>query len=59
MTYGQIAYQAYCGFSGGKSLISGAPLPGWDELPRAIRDAWEVAGYAVADANAQVREDCR
>ncbi len=56
MTYGQIAYEAYYAFSGGKSLISGAPLPTWSEQAQAVRDAWEVAGYAVADAAARDRE---
>jgi hypothetical protein len=44
---GQIAYEAYCASTGGKSLISGDQLPGWDGLKPEIRTAWEAAGEAV------------
>lgn len=40
------AYDAYSAQSGGKSLISGAPLPTFDVLTAEIQDAW----YAAADA---------
>jgi hypothetical protein len=43
---GQTAYEAYCKSSGGKSLISGAPLPAWDGLKPEIKTAWEAAGRA-------------
>lgn len=46
-TFGQIAYEGYCAASGGKSLISGAPLPAWDALSTAIQCAWDAAGIAV------------
>lgn len=42
---GRAAYERYMYNSGGKSLASGAELPGWDSLPAPIRDAW----MAVAD----------
>ena len=29
---GQVAYEAYCGKTDWKSLISGAPLPQWEEV---------------------------
>lgn len=44
---GQVAYEAYVGFSGGKSLVSGATLPTWGESKPEIRAAWEAAGEAV------------
>ncbi len=47
-TLGRIAYEAYRAKSGGKSLISGADIPGFDALPEAIKQAWEAAGDAVA-----------
>lgn len=47
ITYGQIAYEAYCAASDGKSLISGAQLPPWSELDDAIKGAWVAAGNAV------------
>ena len=46
-TPGQAAYEAYCTFSQGKSLISGAPLPLWREQAPHIRGAWEAAGRAA------------
>jgi hypothetical protein len=49
-TYGQIAYEAYFESCGGKSLISGAPLPEWPAQSDAIKKAWEAAGDAVAIA---------
>jgi len=48
VSYGQLAYEAYRSSSGGKSLVSGAELPPWDDLPEDIRDAWCDAGHAVA-----------
>lgn len=48
-TYGQVAYQAYCAASDGKSLISGAPLPQWHEQDERIRIAWNLAGSKVCD----------
>jgi hypothetical protein len=48
-TTGQIAYEAYCGFSDNKSLVSGDPLPEWDEQAEKIRQAWDAAGDAVVD----------
>ena len=47
---GQIAYEAYCAKTGGRSLVSGAALPGWYALSISIREAWMVAGHAVAAA---------
>lgn len=37
------AYERYLHSSGGKSLASGAELPGWDALPDAIKAAWRAA----------------
>lgn len=50
MTPGQIAYEGYRKASGGKSLISGQPLPEWDGLTSAIQAAWEASGEAVMKA---------
>lgn len=51
--YGKIAYDAYCGCSHGKSLVSGETLPPWEELSREIRRAWEWAADAVLDAESE------
>lgn len=45
---GQIAYDAYCAAVGGKSAVTGAPLPTWDAQSDAIKAAWEAAGTAVS-----------
>lgn len=49
ISFGKIAYDAYRDKSGGKSLVSGEPIPVWPELPETIRMAWEAAGDAVAE----------
>jgi len=46
-TYGQIAYEGYFESCDGKSLISGAPLPVWDNQVDKIKDAWEAAAQEV------------
>jgi hypothetical protein len=50
MNLGQIAYEGYCKSSGGKSLVSGADLPPWENLSPEIQQAWQCAANAVADA---------
>lgn len=57
--YGQIAYDAYCLESGGKSLISGATLPDWMSLKYPIRAAWVAAAQAVAKTvRSDFTDDC-
>jgi hypothetical protein len=48
ITRGQAAYEAYFNNAGGVSLVSGAELPGWADLPAQIQQAWEAAGEAAA-----------
>ena len=51
---GEIAYEAYKLASDGVSLVSGAPLPEWDEQEPAIRHAWSavedgvIIGFGIA-----------
>ncbi len=47
--FGKLAYEAYCAKTGGKSLVSGAPLPTWDQQAEAIQDAWHAAAVAVLE----------
>lgn len=47
--YGKIAYEAYSRDTKGRSLISGDPLPQWDELSTPIQHAWIAAAFAVMD----------
>lgn len=46
-TTGQVAYEAYAGSTGWKSLVSGAPLPQWEAQAEPIRAAWEAAATAA------------
>lgn len=44
---GQLAYEAYCGHTDWKSLVSGAALPKWADTKPEIQAAWEAAALAV------------
>ena len=44
---GQIAYEAYCTNTGGKSLVTGDDLPPWGELDLALQTAWIAAAREV------------
>ena len=44
---GKINYEAYCAASNGKSLISGADLPNWDDQDEAIKTAWDAGAQAI------------
>ncbi len=44
---GQVAYEAYCQFTNGKSQVTGGPLPQWAELLKEMQQAWEAAARAV------------
>ena len=46
-TYGHVAYNGYRKASNGKSLVTGTPIPPWDGMPEAIRDAWDAAAGEV------------
>lgn len=45
---GKFNYEAYREFSDGKSLVSGEPIPAWDDLPQEIRSAWDWAAVRLA-----------
>ena len=47
---GETAYSGYFVACGGKSLISGADLPSWDEQSEEIRAAWAASADAVRRA---------
>ena len=46
-TLGEVAYQAYCEESAGKSLVSGQDLPRWEGLSSDIQDAWIRAALRI------------
>lgn len=56
-TPGQIAYEAYCEFAQGVSLVSAQPLPIWTEQSERIRPAWEAAAKAVIEAHGNGQTD--
>lgn len=47
MTAARKAYEAYCDYTGGKSLVTGDKLPMWSELKSEIRNAWHAAAKAA------------
>jgi hypothetical protein len=50
---GQVAYDAYCMNTGGRSLATGDELPTWDAMSDAFRTAWIGAARAtIANAAA-------
>lgn len=48
-TVGKIAYDRYCQYSNNKSLISGQPLPKWEDLRIDIQEAWIASASAIID----------
>ena len=48
--WGKVAYEAYFAASDGKSLISGSPLPAWEDQQTCIQAAWNAAAQAVREA---------
>ncbi len=53
---GQIAYEAYCEQTGGKSPITMEQLPSWDQLQSQIQRAWNAAAEAVRSATTEEQE---
>jgi hypothetical protein len=47
---GQVAYEAYCAATGGRSAVTGEPLPTWEDQAPTICAAWERAAEAVRRA---------
>lgn len=45
----QCGYEAYAKFTGWKSLVTGAPLPQWNDLPQPIMDAWLVSANVIIE----------
>lgn len=45
--FGRAAYEAYCQCTGGRSAVTGAELPTWDNQRPDIREAWRAAADAV------------
>jgi hypothetical protein len=45
--YGSLAYMAYRDAAGGRSLVTGADLPLWEDLSEQIQEAWLSSAFAV------------
>lgn len=58
-TLGEIGYEAYRAKSGGKSLVSGADIPPFENLSEAIKEAWEAAGDHICAAVGRADEGPR
>lgn len=54
---GRIAYLAYCRSTGGKSAVTGDPLPSWEDQRPEIRTAWRAAADAVASVFTENGDD--
>lgn len=46
-SYGERCYMAYRQHAGRRSLVTGAELPRWENLPPEIQQAWIAAASAV------------
>lgn len=55
MTPGQIGYEAYALFTGGKTFDN-RDMPQWKDLPDRIQAAWEAAGIAILMRNSDLRD---
>ena len=44
---GRAAYKAYFDAVGGRSVVSGDPLPFWDQMESNTREAWRAAADAA------------
>ena len=49
MTAAMKGYAAYAKYTGGKSAVSGEPLPNWFELPAAVKNAWFAAAKSIRE----------
>lgn len=45
---GKAGYDAYCKQTGGKSLVTGDPLPPFEALKPSIKDAWAAAYIGIS-----------
>lgn len=43
----RVGYEGYRAWTGGRSIVTGDPLPGFDALLPKVQDAWAAAGEAM------------
>lgn len=46
-------YEGYKRATGGRSAVTGDPLPEWDALPDGVQNAWFAAAEAIRDWRVQ------
>lgn len=49
MQKAKYGYEAYCRCTGGKSAVTGDPLPPWEKLPGNVKNAWFAAAEAIVE----------
>lgn len=54
---GYVAYEGYMIACNSRSLISGDPLPSWEDQDPRIREAWNVVAEAVLRRDRERRSD--
>jgi len=52
MDLGMVAYEGYRACADGRSVITGAPIPPWDETDPRVRECWRAAADCVTMTNA-------
>lgn len=57
MLAAQKGYEAYSRYTGGKSAVTGDPLPQWAALPGQVTNAWFAAASAIIEAIQPVGHD--
>ena len=56
MREAEVAYEAYRQHAGGVSLISGAPIPPFEDLDPRVKAAWAAAASSVMELAARTEE---
>ena len=54
MRMAQSGYESYCAYTGWKSVVTGCDLPGWQDLPAGVKDAWFAAAEGMTEFLASV-----
>lgn len=53
--FGKANYEAYREFSRGASLVTGEPIPAWDDLPVHVQSGWDAGADAALALAAQAQ----
>ncbi len=47
VSLGSELYNTYYRHTNGHSIVNGATLPEWDDLPQAVKNAWESTAFNI------------